>query len=80
MKLFSKKQIETSEEEKLGTPAVDGEGQQETDKTQEVMAYIRKPISMEEGKARVDATQCVGCGVCAQLCGFGALAGGKEAE
>ncbi len=37
-------------------------------------------ISMEEGKARVDATQCVGCGVCAQLCGFGALAGGKEAE
>ena len=42
MKLFSKKQIETGEEEKLGTPAVDGEGQQETDKTQEVMAYIRK--------------------------------------
>ena len=37
-------------------------------------------ISMERGKARVDATQCVGCGVCGQLCGFGALEAGKEAE
>ena len=26
-------------------------------------------ISMKEGKARVDFTQCVGCGVCEQLCG-----------
>ncbi len=30
-------------------------------------------ISMENGKAKVDATQCVGCGVCQQLCKFGAL-------
>ena len=26
-------------------------------------------ISMRDGKARVDFTQCVGCGVCEQLCG-----------
>ena len=25
-------------------------------------------ISMKKGKARVDATLCVGCGVCSQLC------------
>ena len=30
-------------------------------------------ISMEGGKAKIDATQCVGCGVCQQLCKFGAL-------
>ena len=30
-------------------------------------------ISIQNGKARVDATQCVGCGVCEQLCKFGAL-------
>ena len=30
-------------------------------------------ISMDGGKAKVDATQCVGCGVCEQLCKFGAL-------
>ena len=30
-------------------------------------------ISMEGGRAKVDATQCVGCGVCEQLCKFGAL-------
>ena len=30
-------------------------------------------ISMEGGKAKVDATQCVGYGVCEQLCKFGAL-------
>jgi len=30
-------------------------------------------ISMQNGKAKVDATQCVGCGVCQQLCKFGAL-------
>ena len=30
-------------------------------------------ISMQNGKAKVDATQCVGCGVCEQLCKFGAL-------
>ena len=30
-------------------------------------------ISMKEGKAHIDATLCVGCGVCSQLCKFGAL-------
>lgn len=30
-------------------------------------------ISMEGGKAKIDATLCVGCGVCGQLCKFGAL-------
>ncbi len=32
-------------------------------------------ISMKEGKARIDATLCVGCGVCEQLCAFGAIGG-----
>ncbi len=30
-------------------------------------------ISMDGGKAKVDATQCVGCGVCQQLCKFDAI-------
>lgn len=30
-------------------------------------------ISMKEGKAHVDNTLCVGCGVCSQLCKFGAF-------
>lgn len=30
-------------------------------------------ISMTEGKVKIDATLCVGCGVCKQLCKFGAL-------
>ncbi len=30
-------------------------------------------ISMLDGKACVDATQCVGCGVCEQMCAFGAF-------
>ena len=30
-------------------------------------------ISMKDGKARVDATLCVGCGVCTQLCKFDAF-------
>ena len=30
-------------------------------------------ISMVEGKAKIDPTLCVGCGVCAQLCKVGAL-------
>ncbi|MCR5698596.1 MAG: 4Fe-4S binding protein, partial [Treponemataceae bacterium] len=29
--------------------------------------------SMKGGKAKIDATLCVGCGVCAQMCKFGAL-------
>ena len=34
-------------------------------------------ISMKDGKAVIDATLCVGCGVCEQLCAFGAI-GGNE--
>lgn len=34
-------------------------------------------ISIIDGRARIDATLCVGCGVCTQLCKFDAL-GGKE--
>ncbi len=30
-------------------------------------------ISMVDGKAVIDETLCVGCGVCEQLCKFGAL-------
>ena len=36
-------------------------------------------ISMEGGKARIDATLCTGCGVCSELCKFGALCAGEEA-
>ena len=37
-------------------------------------------ISMKEGKAHVDATLCVGCGVCEKLCRAGAFeSAGKEA-
>jgi indolepyruvate ferredoxin oxidoreductase alpha subunit len=32
-------------------------------------------ISMKDGKAVIDATLCVGCGVCEQLCAFGAIGG-----
>ena len=35
-------------------------------------------ISIREGKAHVDATLCVGCGVCEQLCGVKAFQGGKK--
>jgi indolepyruvate ferredoxin oxidoreductase alpha subunit len=34
-------------------------------------------ISLKEGKAVIDATLCVGCGVCSQLCKFGAFEEGK---
>ncbi|MDR3209735.1 MAG: indolepyruvate ferredoxin oxidoreductase subunit alpha [Oscillospiraceae bacterium] len=32
-------------------------------------------IAMKDGVAAVDPTLCVGCGVCTQLCGFGAFVG-----
>ena len=34
-------------------------------------------ISMVDGKAKIDATLCVGCGVCEQLCKFDALGNGN---
>ena len=34
-------------------------------------------LSMKGGKAHVDATLCVGCGVCEQRCKFGAFTGGE---
>ena len=36
-------------------------------------------ISMVDGKAKVDNTLCTGCGVCQQLCKFGAIKGAEEA-
>ena len=30
-------------------------------------------ISMKDGKAEIDFTQCLGCGVCEQLCKFDAI-------
>ena len=38
-----------------------------------------KAISIVDGKAKIDNTLCVGCGVCQQLCKFDALETGKEA-
>jgi indolepyruvate ferredoxin oxidoreductase alpha subunit len=35
-------------------------------------------ISFKDGKARIDKTLCVGCGVCGQLCAFGAIGGSAE--
>ena len=35
-------------------------------------------ISFKDGKARIDQTLCVGCGVCEQLCAFGAIGGKAE--
>ncbi|MBR6896936.1 MAG: indolepyruvate ferredoxin oxidoreductase subunit alpha [Lachnospiraceae bacterium] len=35
-------------------------------------------ISMKDGKACIDTTLCVGCGVCSQLCKFGALEEGEN--
>ena len=35
-------------------------------------------ISMDNGRVKIDNTLCTGCGVCGQLCKFGALEGRKE--
>ncbi len=35
-------------------------------------------ISIKDGKAAVDNTLCTGCGVCGQLCKFGAISAAKE--
>lgn len=37
-------------------------------------------ISIKEGKAKVDETLCVGCGICTQLCPAGAFEGGAQAK
>jgi len=35
-------------------------------------------VSMRDGKAHIDSTLCVGCGVCTQLCRFDAIEKGAE--
>ena len=35
-------------------------------------------ISMQGGRIAIDATLCTGCGVCSQLCKFGAIGAEKE--
>ncbi len=35
-------------------------------------------ISIKDGKATIDNTLCTGCGVCGQLCKFGAISAAKE--
>ncbi|MBQ9263915.1 MAG: indolepyruvate ferredoxin oxidoreductase subunit alpha [Clostridia bacterium] len=54
-----------------------------TDKCKSCQSCMRigcPAISMKDGKARIDSTLCVGCGVCQQLCRFDAFEStGKEA-
>ena len=48
----------------------------DTDKCKSCKACMKigcPAISIKNGKAHVDNTLCVGCGVCEQLCGFGAF-------
>ena len=35
-------------------------------------------ISFKDKKAKIDATLCVGCGVCAQICKFRAIGNGED--
>ncbi len=54
-----------------------------TDKCRSCKSCMRigcPAISMKGGKAVIDATQCVGCGVCTQLCAFGAFENSGEAK
>ena len=37
-------------------------------------------ISMKDGKAKIDATLCVGCGVCQQMCKFDSILGGESCD
>ena len=53
----------------------------DTDKCRSCKACMKigcPAISMKDGKAKIDSTLCVGCGVCKQLCAFGAIIGGEE--
>ncbi len=50
----------------------------DTDKCRTCRACMRigcPAISIKDGKAAIDATLCTGCGVCSQLCAFGAIGG-----
>ena len=52
----------------------------DTDKCRSCKSCMRigcPAISMKGGKAAIDNTLCVGCGVCSQLCSFDALKEGK---
>jgi indolepyruvate ferredoxin oxidoreductase alpha subunit len=35
-------------------------------------------IFIKDGRPAIDPSQCVGCGVCGELCAFGAIEGGQE--
>lgn len=37
-------------------------------------------LSMRDGKACIDESLCVGCGLCAQTCAFGAISGARKEE
>ena len=53
----------------------------DTDKCKSCKACMKigcPAISMKNDKAHVDATLCVGCGVCEQLCAFGAFQSTKK--
>ena len=48
----------------------------ETDKCRSCKACMKlgcPAISMREGKCVIDSSQCVGCGVCEELCKFSAI-------
>ena len=50
----------------------------DTDKCRSCKACMKigcPAIAMKDGKAHIDATLCVGCGVCKQLCAFDAIGG-----
>ena len=53
----------------------------DTDKCKSCKACMKigcPAISIKNGKAHVDNTLCVGCGVCEQLCAFGAFQSTKK--
>ena len=53
----------------------------DTDKCRTCRACMKigcPAISIKDGKAAIDATLCTGCGVCRQMCAFGAIGGGDK--